>query len=85
MDNTPLAKHNEIQLTDAFGLVLEEEHIYAQLIKGKRYDIDSKSNYLKTNIEYAIERDEYSQPLLSFLKELIASHEAKHPSAQKKR
>ncbi|PKP56135.1 MAG: UTP--glucose-1-phosphate uridylyltransferase, partial [Candidatus Altiarchaeales archaeon HGW-Altiarchaeales-1] len=45
---------NEIQITDAINLLLEEEDVYAYEFSGKRYDIGNPYLWLTANIEFAL-------------------------------
>jgi len=65
-------KQGEIQLTDALRLLLNRENIYAYRFEGKRHDIGNKLDYLKTTVEYALKREEFAQPFMSFLREVVA-------------
>jgi UTP--glucose-1-phosphate uridylyltransferase len=71
IENTPPDNNQEIQLTDALKLMLQREDIYAHAIEGKRYDIGSKVDYLKTIVEIALKKDDISSEFLSFLKEIV--------------
>ena len=66
-----------MQLTDALVELLKKEAIYAQTFEGKRYDIGNKLDFIKTTIEYALKRKEFSSKVLAFMKEIIAQHEGK--------
>jgi UTP--glucose-1-phosphate uridylyltransferase len=69
---TPADQNQEIQLTDALHLMVQREDIYAYAIEGKRYDIGSKLDYLKTIVEIALKKDDISQDFLNFLKEIVS-------------
>ena len=73
IEQTTKSKNNEIQLTDALRLLLNRENIYSYTIEGKRYDIGSKLDYLKTTVEFGLKRKEFSEPFLQFLKEVVKS------------
>jgi len=64
---TEPGKGNEIQLTDAMRILNKKERIYAYLFKGKRYDIGNKLDWLKANIEVAIDDDEVGRDIREFL------------------
>jgi UTP--glucose-1-phosphate uridylyltransferase len=70
---TPKGKNNEIQITDALKILMQREKIIAYKFEGKRYDIGNKLDYLKATIEFALERKEFSKPLLHFMKETLKS------------
>ncbi|MFD1140283.1 UTP--glucose-1-phosphate uridylyltransferase GalU [Larkinella insperata] len=74
IEQTPKGKNNEIQLTDAMLLLLKRENIYSHRIEGKRHDIGNKLDFLKTTVEFALKRKEFSAPFLKFLKEIVAEH-----------
>ena len=62
----------EIQLTDAIFRLMENESVYAYNFEGTRYDTGEKLGYLKTIIDFALERpdlkDEVRQYMLEKLK-----------------
>lgn len=64
-------KNNEIQLTDAMRMMLNNNTIYGFKFNGRRYDIGNKLDFLKTNIIFGLKRDEIKEELTSFLKTLI--------------
>jgi len=48
----------EIQLTDALKEMAKEKEVYGMLYKGRRYDIGNKLEWLKANVELALEDEE---------------------------
>ncbi|MEW6189198.1 MAG: UTP--glucose-1-phosphate uridylyltransferase GalU [Actinomycetota bacterium] len=70
LERTPPGRNNEIQLTDALRLLLAEQNIYAYKVEGKRYDIGSKIDWLKANIEIALARNDLREDLTDYLKML---------------
>ncbi|MBU1096651.1 MAG: UTP--glucose-1-phosphate uridylyltransferase [Ignavibacteriae bacterium HGW-Ignavibacteriae-2] len=77
IEQTAPGKNNEIQLTDAMHTLLKRENIYAHVIEGKRYDIGNKLDYLKTFIEFGLSRQEFSNDLYDYLREVIAAKDEK--------
>jgi len=71
LEETPRGKNNEIQLTDALRVLLQESAIHSCTIDGRRFDIGNKLDYLKTQVEFGLKRDEFSEPFISYLKERI--------------
>ncbi|MBY0001881.1 MULTISPECIES: UTP--glucose-1-phosphate uridylyltransferase GalU [Priestia] len=63
---------NEIQLTDALQTMLKYENVYAQIFEGKSYDIGEKLGYLKTIIEFAVEREDLKEDLVQFMKNIVS-------------
>jgi len=61
----------EIQITDAILRLHTEmgQDIYGYIFEGKRYDIGSKIDWIKANIELALKRPEFKEELTTFIKE----------------
>lgn len=72
IEDTPVDINQELQLTDALQIMVEQEDIYAYVIEGKRYDIGNKLDYLKTIVEFALKKDDLSKEFLKFLKEIVS-------------
>ncbi|MDI6688934.1 MAG: UTP--glucose-1-phosphate uridylyltransferase GalU [Actinomycetota bacterium] len=70
LERMPPGRNNEIQLTDALRLLLAEQNIYAYKVEGKRYDIGSKIDWLKANIEIALAREDLREDLMDYLRML---------------
>ena len=71
LEKTKPGKGNEIQLTDALRSLLRQEDIIAYTIEGKRYDIGSKMDFLKTTVEFALNRKEFSEEFRAFLEDIL--------------
>lgn len=67
----------EIQLTDAICRLLANEEIYAYTFKGRRYDTGEKLGYLKTIIDFALERPDLSEEVRDYLLEKLSSSSVK--------
>ena len=67
---TKPGKGGEIQLTDAMRILSEKEKMYAYLFKGKRYDVGNKVDWLRANIELALEDEEVGKDIRTFIKSL---------------
>lgn len=61
----------EIQLTDAIFRLLSQESIYAYAFEGRRYDTGEKLGYLKTIIDFALERPGLGDDVRSYLIEKL--------------
>lgn len=57
----------EIQLTDAIAEMIKYEAVYAYDFEGIRYDVGEKIGFIKTTIEYALQREEIRENLLEYL------------------
>ena len=78
LERTPKGKNNELQLTDALIELQKSESVYYKTFEGKRYDIGNKLDFIKTTIEFALKRKEFSSKVLAFMKEIIRDFEAKN-------
>ena len=61
---------NEIQLTDAISLLLEDESVFAYEFEGARYDCGSKLGYMQACIEYALKDPDIKDQFYSYLKKI---------------
>ncbi|MBR1951166.1 MAG: UTP--glucose-1-phosphate uridylyltransferase GalU [Lentisphaeria bacterium] len=73
---TGRGKNNEIQLTDAMQKLLASGGMYGCKVAGKRYDIGSKSGFLKSTVEFALRRPEFREEFLAFLRETVTKFES---------
>ena len=71
LDRIKPGKNNEVQLTDAMQLMLEDHDMYGLRFNGKRYDIGSKIDFLKTNVIYGLKRDDLGEEFRIWLKDLV--------------
>lgn len=60
----------EIQLTDAMKAMLGKHRIHAVEYKGKRYDIGSRLDLLKSSMEFALNSDDDGNETREYLKQL---------------
>jgi UTP--glucose-1-phosphate uridylyltransferase len=71
ISRTRPGRGGEIQLTDALRAQALEEPIRAIRFAGTRYDIGSKSDYLRATVELAARREDLGPVFRSFLREFI--------------
>lgn len=65
-------KDGELWLIDAVNALMKEEEVYACEIKnGTYYDTGSKLEYLKANIDFALQRDDLKDELREYLKRKV--------------
>ncbi|MDZ7262096.1 MAG: UTP--glucose-1-phosphate uridylyltransferase GalU [candidate division KSB1 bacterium] len=74
---TPVGKGGEVQLTDAIRILAKRQALYAYRFEGKRYDIGNKMDFLKTNVEFALKREEFREEFLEFLAEVVKNEKGK--------
>jgi UTP--glucose-1-phosphate uridylyltransferase len=70
---TKPGKGGEIQLTDAMRLLVKKRAMYGLQLKGTRYDIGNKLDFVKTNLTFALHRPDMREPLAEFIKEIAAT------------
>jgi UTP--glucose-1-phosphate uridylyltransferase len=68
---TKPGKNNEIQLTDAMIRMLTDRGMLGLRFEGKRYDIGNKLDFIKTNIEFGLKRDDIGAELAEYLKRIV--------------
>ncbi|MHB8606381.1 MAG: UTP--glucose-1-phosphate uridylyltransferase GalU [Thermoplasmatota archaeon] len=71
LEHTPPGKNGEIQLTDALRRLKDAQAMYAYAFEGKRYDLGNKLEWLKTNVEVALMREDFRKPLLDYLRRVV--------------
>ena len=61
----------EIQLSDALNLLLNKTPIHIKEIRGRRYDIGDKLNYIKAIIDFSLEREDLNKSVLKHINSLM--------------
>ena len=78
---TPPGRGGEIQLTDALrtlavgdrGMGVEAGGVHGVLFRGRRYDTGNKVDYLRTQIQFACDRQDIAPEFVPWLREYLAS------------
>jgi UTP--glucose-1-phosphate uridylyltransferase len=70
LENTPLGKGGELQLTDGMRELLKHEKIYGFTFEGKRHDTGDKLGFLKATVEFALKRPDLGGAMREYLKSL---------------
>lgn len=70
--NTPAGVNNEIQLTDAMRLLMQQRDLYGHLFDGVRHDVGNKLDFIKTNLLLGLKRDDIGSELKLWLEKLVA-------------
>lgn len=73
LEKTAPGKNNEIQLTDAMRSMLTEHGFYGYKFDGQRYDVGNKLDFLKTNVEFALKRNDIGPDLKKWLIDTVES------------
>ena len=64
-------KGGEIQLTDAIKTLLNTQKVYAYDFEGIRYDVGDKFGFVKATIDFALDRDELKDQVMTYIKTLV--------------
>jgi UTP--glucose-1-phosphate uridylyltransferase len=65
-------KGGELWLVDAINALMKVDDVYAkEIVNGEYYDTGNKFDYLRANIEFALERPDLRDKLLAYLKKKI--------------
>ncbi|MFB4213373.1 UTP--glucose-1-phosphate uridylyltransferase GalU [Shouchella sp. JSM 1781072] len=64
----------EIQLTDAIQALNDSQNVYAYDFEGSRYDVGEKLGFVLTQIEFAMQREELKDELLTKMKEYLSAN-----------
>ncbi|KPV58960.1 UTP--glucose-1-phosphate uridylyltransferase [Paenibacillus sp. A3] len=70
LDRQETGTGGEIQLTDAISRLAQSENVYAYDFEGIRYDVGEKMGFIKTTVDFALERDDLRQEMLKYLIEV---------------
>lgn len=71
LDMVKTGKGGEIQLTDALHLLVQDRNMYGYHFNGRRHDLGNKLDWLKTNILYGLKREDISEGLVPWLRQVL--------------
>ncbi len=71
LERTRADKGGEIQLTNALRDMCKDEEILAFKFEGRRYDIGNKLDYLITEVEFAVDRQDIGYEFRKFLQGFV--------------
>lgn len=72
IEKTEAGKGGEVQLTDAIKILMGKRKIYAYRFEGRRFDLGNKMDWLKTNVEAALKREEFRDEMVRFMREKVS-------------
>lgn len=67
IERTPAAKNGEVQLTDAIKLLARTKAVYAHKIQGTWFTVGDKLSYLKTVVEFSLQREDLRSEFLKYI------------------
>jgi len=71
LDQQDAGAGGEIQLTDAIARLNQQERVLAYHFLGKRHDVGEKLGFIKTTIEYALQKEELRDELREFMRAIL--------------
>jgi UTP--glucose-1-phosphate uridylyltransferase len=63
----------ELQLTDAIAMLLEQQSVFAYHCRRGRYDVGQKVDFLRANVELALDRADLGPAFGEWLREYVAT------------
>jgi UTP--glucose-1-phosphate uridylyltransferase len=73
LESTKASKGGEIWLADAIKALLQHEVVYAYEFLGRRYDAGNVLEYLQANVDLALQRPEFRNEFIGYLRSVTAS------------
>jgi UTP--glucose-1-phosphate uridylyltransferase len=71
LDRIEPGRGGELQLTDAIALLLEEQPVFGYECTHGRFDVGQKLDFLRANIELALDREDLGPELGAWLRDLV--------------
>jgi len=71
LDQQDTGAGGEIQLTDAIARLNQQERVMAYHFLGKRHDVGEKLGFIKTTIEYALQKEDLREELRGFMRGIL--------------
>jgi UTP--glucose-1-phosphate uridylyltransferase len=68
MKQTKPGVNNELQIADSINILSKKQKIYACAFQGTRYDVGDKLGYIQAIIDFALEKPELREGILSHVK-----------------
>lgn len=75
LDRQETGAGGEIQLTDAIQKLNAIQRVFAYDFEGKRYDVGEKIGFIKTTLEFALQKNDLKGPLLEYMADLLKKQE----------
>ena len=72
LEKTPVGAGNEIQLTDAIGMLMDRQPVEAFHIQGRSHDCGNKQGYMRTFVTYGCRHPELGNDFWEFIKSLAS-------------
>lgn len=72
----------EVQLTDAIAKLNKLEAVYGYQFEGVRYDVGEKIGFIKTTIEFALQREDLRDELLEYMNKMLVKKKSRSSLAE---
>ena len=69
LSRIPIGHGKELQLTDAISELNKHQAVLAYIFEGSRYDIGDKIGLIKATLDFALQREDIREEVLSYLKD----------------
>ena len=73
LEKTPAGVGDEIQLTDAIDMLIEQENVEAFHMTGKTFDCGDKLGYMQAFTEYSLRHDKFGKEFKEYIKSLAST------------
>ena len=70
---TPAGAGDEIQLTDAIAMLMENQTVNAYYMQGKSHDCGNKLGYMQANVEHALRHKDIGPEFAEYIKSIAKS------------
>ena len=70
---TPAGAGDEIQLTDAIAMLMENQTVNAYYMQGKSHDCGNKLGYMRANVEHALRHKDIGPEFAEYIKSIAKS------------
>ena len=70
LERTPVGVGDEIQLTDAIDMLIEQENVEAFNMTGRTFDCGDKLGYMEAFVEYSLRHDKFGKQFKEYIKSL---------------
>lgn len=71
LSKTPIGAGDEIQLTDAIAMLMQQQTVNAYYMKGKSHDCGNKQGYMQAIVEYGMRHPAIGAEFTAYLKNLV--------------
>lgn len=68
LERTPIGVGDEIQLTDAIDMLIEQETVEAFNMTGRTFDCGDKLGYMEAFVEYSLRHDKFGKQFKEYIK-----------------